>query len=277
MAGAGSAARAAAKAAGGQTGVGKLIGKLGGVGGLLSIGSSVAGLLGGIGQKKKAKRAMAEAEKLNPGVEGYQSIANEAQQAAREGMGAQEYNLASTNIQRGTASALGAAGKLSNPIGAISSINRNQNDAFSKLDASNYGLKRQNRQASWAAQAQLQQARQQQYADAYNAAQSLMGAGQQNVAGSLGALGQFGLMQSIYGQNNKGENNPAAAARRAAAASRRAGTGIGAGAGAVAGSSLNLTPNLNYNIPGMSNLLKNKFGGYGGPLGVGDSYYDSNQ
>lgn len=273
MAGAGSAAGAAL----GQTGAGKLISGLGGVGGLLSIGSSIAGLLGGIGQKKRARKAMAEAEKLNPGVAGYEAIANEAKQAARQGMGAQEYNLAQTGIERGTQAGLRQLGRMANPFAGISAVQRNQNDAFAQLNASNEGLKRQNRAASWQAQAQLQQARQQQYADAYNAAQALMGAGQQNVAGSLGALGQFGLMQSIYGQNNKGENNPAAAARRAAAASRRAGTGIGAGAGAVAGSSLNLTPNLNYNIPGMSNLLKNKFGGYGGPLGVGDSYYDSNQ
>ena len=195
MAGAGAAAGAAL----GKSGAGKLISGLGGIGGLLSIGSSVAGLLSGIGQKKKAKEAMAQAELLNPGVEGYQAIANEAQQAARQGMGSQEYNLASTDIQRGTSSALGAATKLGNPAAAISNIQRNELDAFSKLGASNESLKRQNRQASWAAQSQLQQARQQQYADAYNQAQALMGAGQQNQASALGGLGQFGLYQSLYG------------------------------------------------------------------------------
>jgi hypothetical protein len=195
MAGAGAAAGAAL----GKSGAGKLISGLGGIGGLISIGSSVAGLLSGIGQKKKAKEAMAQAELLNPGVEGYQAIANEAQQAARQGMGSQEYNLASTGIQRGTSSALGAASRLSNPIAAISNINRNQNDAFAQLNASNEGIKRQNRAASWQAQSQLQQARQQQYADAYNQAQALMGAGQQNQASALGGLGQFGLYQSLYG------------------------------------------------------------------------------
>jgi len=195
MAGAGSAAGAAL----GQTGAGKLISGLGGIGGLFSIGSSIAGLLGGIGQKKKAKKMLAEAEQFNPGVEGYQAIANEAQQAARQGMGSQEYNLASTGIQRGTSSALGAASRLSNPIAAISNINRNQNDAFSQLNASNEAIRRQSRAASWNAQAQLQQARQQQYADKVNQANALLGAGQQNTAGALGGLGQFGLYQSLYG------------------------------------------------------------------------------
>jgi hypothetical protein len=205
MAGAGSAAGAAL----GQTGAGKLISGLGGIGGLISIGSSIAGLLGGIGQKKRARKAMEEAEKLNPGVAGYESIANEAKQAARQGMSAQEYNLAQTGIERGTQTGLRQLGRMANPFAGISAVQRNQNDAFAQLNASNEGIKRQNRAASWQAQSQLQQARQQQYADAYNQAQALMGAGQQNTAGALGSLGQFGLMQSLYGQGNKGGNrNP---------------------------------------------------------------------
>jgi hypothetical protein len=192
-----------------QTGAGKAISSLGGVGGLISIGSSLAGLFSGLGQRKKAKKALAEAEKLNPGVSGYEAIANEAKQAARQGMSAQEYNLAQTGIERGTQTGLRQLGRMANPFAGISAIQRNQNDAFAQLNASNEGIKRQNRAASWAAQSQLQQARQQQYSDAYNAAQALMGAGQQNIAGSLGSLGQFGLMQSLYGnRGNSGNGNP---------------------------------------------------------------------
>jgi hypothetical protein len=256
----------AAAGAVGKSGVGKLISGLGGIGGLLSIGSSVAGLLGGIGQKKRGKEAMAQAELLNPGVEGYQAIANEAQQAARQGMANQEYNLATTNIQRGTASALGTAAKLGNPIAAISNINRNEIDAFGQLGASNEGLKRQNRQASWAAQAQLQQARQQQYSDAYNAAQALMGAGQQNTAGSLGALGQYGMMQSIYGDRtqyaNKNRNKTAAGAAASTPAPAPSTTP-------------STTPS--YNIPGIPGFMQGKFGGYGGPIGIGGGYYNPRQ
>ena len=247
----------AAAGAVGKTGVGKLISGLGGIGGLLSIGSSVAGLLGGIGQKKRARKAMAEAEKLNPGVEGYQAIANEAQQAARQGMGSQEYNLASTGIQRGTSSALGAASRLSNPIAAISNINRNQNDAFSQLNASNEGIKRQDRAASWQAQAQVQQAREKQYADAFNQAQALMGAGQQNTAGSLGALGQYGMMQSMYGDRTqyptKVRTNRGNAAATTPATTPATTTPV-------------TTPT--YSVPGMPSFMQGKFGGY-----MGGGYY----
>ena len=50
-----------------------------------------------------------------------------------------------------------------------------------------------------------QQYAQQQYADQYNQAMSMIGAGQQNKASSLGALGQFGMIKSIYG--GQGNNN----------------------------------------------------------------------
>jgi hypothetical protein len=35
--------------------------------------------------------------------------------------------------------------------------------------------------------------------DQVNQANALMGAGQQNAAGGIGSLGQFGMMQSLYG------------------------------------------------------------------------------
>jgi len=191
-----------------QTGAGKAISSLGGVGGLISIGSSLAGLFSGLGQRKKAKAALAEAEKLNPGVSGYEDIANEAKQAAREGMSAQEYNRATTNIDRSAQGTLRQLGRMSNPFAGIASAQRNKDDALSQLTASSEGIKRQNRAASWAAQSQLQQARQQQYADAYNQAQALMGAGQQNIAGALGSLGQFGMYQSLYGNRPRTSAEP---------------------------------------------------------------------
>ena len=200
---------AAAKAAGVQTGAGKAISKLGGLGGLISIGSSLAGIFSGMGQKRKGRKALAEAEKLNPGVTAYENIANEAKQAAREGMSAQEYNRATTNIERSAQGNLRQLGRMANPFAGISAAQRNKDDALLGLSASSEGIKRQNRQASWAAQSQLAQARQQQYSDAYNAAQAMLGAGQQNTAGSLGALGQFGMMQSIYGNNRGPRINPA--------------------------------------------------------------------
>jgi hypothetical protein len=207
MAGAGAAARAAAKAAGGQTGVGKLISGLGGVGGLVSIGSSLAGLLGGIGQKRKAKKMLAEA--IDPGLKAYEENAAKAEQLARQGLPAQEYNLASTNIQRGTQAGLRQLSRMSNPFAGISGLARSQSDAFSKLDASNAAARRQNIVGAMQAKRDLNNMQLQRYNDEINQANALLGAGQQNVAGALGSLGQFGLMQSLYGGGNKGGNrNP---------------------------------------------------------------------
>jgi hypothetical protein len=103
---------------------------------------------------------------------------------------------------------------MSNPFAGISSLARNQIDAFAGLDASNAAARRQNMLQAWAARRDMggqklaqQQYAQQQYADQYNQAMSMLGAGQQNTAGSLGALGQFGMYKSIYG-NNRGGGNP---------------------------------------------------------------------
>jgi len=196
---------------------------------------------------------MAQAEKLNPGVAGYESIANEAIQAARKGMSAQEYNRATTNIERSAQGTLGQLGRMPNPLAGILSAQRNKDDALLNLTASNEGIKRQNRAASFAAQAQLQQARQQQYSDAYNAAQALMGAGQQNTAGSFGALGQYGMMQSIYGDRTQYQNKNRTAAAIPSAVNQAANTPA-------------TTPS--YSVPGLPSFMQGKFGGY-----MGGGYY----
>lgn len=197
MAGAGAATRVAARAAGGKTGVGKLISGLGGVGGLLSIGSSVAGILGGIGQKRRAKKMLDNA--IDPGLKAYEENAAKAEQLARQGMPAQEYNLASTNIQRGTQAGLRQLGRMSNPFAGIAGLKRSEDDAFSRLDASNAAARRQNIIGAMQAKRDLNNMQLQRYNDEINQANALLGAGQQNIAGGLGSLGQFGMMQSLYG------------------------------------------------------------------------------
>ena len=59
-------------------------------------------------------------------------------------MPSQEYNLAGTNIQRGTQAGLRQLGRMSNPFAAISGLQRGQTDAFSRLDAQNASVRRQN-------------------------------------------------------------------------------------------------------------------------------------
>ena len=103
---------------------------------------------------------------------------------------------------------------MSNPFAGISGLARSQSDSFANLDASNAAARRQNMMGAMGARRELagqklaqQQYAQQQYADQYNEAMSMLGAGQQNLAGSLGSLGQFGMYKSIYG-NKGGGGNP---------------------------------------------------------------------
>jgi len=198
-------------------GASKALGAIGGIGTALSIGSSLLGLIGANKQKKEGKRMLAGLK--DPGhviPPEYEKNLGEAENMARIGLPSEQYNLATTNIQRGTQLGLRQLGKMSNPFAGISSLARNQIDAFAGLDASNAAARRQNMLQAFAARRDMggqklaqQQYAQQGYADQYNQAMSMIGAGQQNKASSLGALGQFGLYSSIYGQKpNTIQNQP---------------------------------------------------------------------
>jgi hypothetical protein len=198
---------AAAGAVGKSGGFSKLLGGLGGIGGAISIGSSLLGLLGGIGQKKRAKKMLAGLK--DPGYvipEEFKKNVGEAENMARVGLPSEQYNLATTNIQRGTQAGLRQLGRMSNPFAGIASLQRGQNDALAGLDASNAAARRQNMLGAMGARSAMagqklnqQQYAQQRYMDQVNQANALMGAGQQNAAGGIGSLGQFGMMQSLYG------------------------------------------------------------------------------
>jgi len=193
-------------------GVGKGL-KGGGLGTALSIGSSLLGLIGAGKQKRQGRKMLAGLQ--DPGYQipdEFKKNVGEAENMARVGLPSEQYNLATTNIQRGTQAGLRQLGRMSNPFAGISSIQRNQNDALAGLDAQNAAARRQNMMGAMNARNAMagqklaqQQYAQQQYADQYNEAMSMIGAGQQNKAGALGALGQFGMMKSIYG--GQGNNN----------------------------------------------------------------------
>jgi hypothetical protein len=193
-----------------QTGAGKLLSGLGGIGGAISIGSSLLGLLGGIGQQSKGRKMLAGLN--DPGYQIPKEVSKnllDYEQLARTGLPQEQYNLASTNIQRGTQLGLRRLNRMSNPFAGISSIQRNENDAFSQLDVADAAARRQNILGAMGARRELaaqklakQQYNQRRYEESVNEANALMGAGQQNFAGGLGALGQFGMMQSLYGNRN---------------------------------------------------------------------------
>lgn len=248
---------------------------IGGVGGLISGASSLLGILGGIGQKAKGKRMLRGLK--DPGYvipEEFQKNLGQAENMARTGLPSQEYNLASTNIQRGTQAGLRQLGRMSNPFAGIAGLARGQSDAFARLDASNAAARRQNMLQAMGARRELagqklnqQQYAQQRYMDQVNQANALMGAGQQNTAGGLGSLGQFGMMQSLYG-NRPNKIDPTKAITSA---------------NKVAGSStFNPSDPLGLGqftnpYQGMGGVVGRKFAGYGGPLGIGGGYYNPNQ
>jgi hypothetical protein len=169
-----------------------------------------------LGQKSEAKERLKELK--DPGYvipEEFKTNLFEAEQAARKGLPSQEYNLASTNIQRGTQAGLRQLSRMSNPFAGIAGLARSQSDAFSRLDASNAAARRQNMLQAMGARREMagqrlsqQQYNQRRYEEAVNEANALMGAGQQNFAGALGSLGQFGMYQSLYGNKQLPKTSP---------------------------------------------------------------------
>ena len=168
----------------------------------VAAGAAGVGLIGNLfsggAQKRKGRKALAEAQKLDPGYqipkEFEQNLA-QSENMARVGMPSQEYNLASTNIQRGTQAGLRQLGRMSNPFAGISGLQRGQTDAFSRLDAQNANVRRQNILQAMGARKDLagqklnaQQYQQQKYFDAVNQANAMIGAGKQTQSGAFNSL-----------------------------------------------------------------------------------------
>ena len=249
---------------------------VGGVGGLISGASSLLGILGGIGQKAKARKMLAGLK--DPGYvipEEFQKNLGIAENMARTGLPSQEYNLASTNIQRGTQAGLRQLGRMSNPFAGIAGLARGQSDSFAQLDASNAAARRQNLLGAMGARRELagqklnqQQYNQRRYEEAVNEANAMMGAGQQNTAGGLGSLGQFGMMQSLYG-NRPNKVDPTKTITTPTATSPGTAT-------FNPSDPLGLGQFLNP-YQGVGGVAGRKFAGYGGPLGIGGGYYNPRQ
>jgi len=121
------------------------------LGTLATIGVALAGAgaagkaISGASQTAKGKKALKNA--IDPGYkipEEFQKNILQAENMARVGLPSQEYNLASTNIERGTQAGLRQLGRMSNPFAGIAGLARSQSDAFARLDASNAAARRQN-------------------------------------------------------------------------------------------------------------------------------------
>lgn len=186
------------------------------VGTLAAIGAGIAGAsaaakgISGASQVKRGKRALKRA--VDPGYqipEEFKRNLGQAEQLARVGLPSEQYNLASTNIQRGTQAGLRQLSRMSNPFAGISGLARSQSDALAQLDASNAAARRQNILGAMGARRELagqklaqQQYGQQRYFDQVNQANALIGAGRQNLSGALGSIGNIGL--SMIGAGGSG-------------------------------------------------------------------------
>jgi len=198
--------------------LGSLLGTLGGGAAMANpVGMGIAagaGLLkAGLGflQQAKGKKMLKNAK--DPGYvipEGFSRNLGQAEQMSRTGLPSQEYNLASTNIQRGTQAGLRQLSRMSNPFAGIAGLARSQSDSFSKLDASNSAAKRQNILQAMGARREMagQQLAQQQYSqnryfDKVNEANARIGAGTQNMFGGLSDIGTAGIYSANQSQQAK--------------------------------------------------------------------------
>jgi hypothetical protein len=194
--------------------LGSLLGTLGAAGATANpVGMGIAagaGLLkAGLGFLQQAKGKKMLKKTVDPGYvipKGYEQNLGQAEQMAKSGLSPQEYNLASTNIQRGSQAGLRQLGRMSNPFAGIAGLARSQSDSFSKLDASNASAKRQNILQAMGARREMagQQLAQQQYSqnryfDKVNEAQARIGAGTQNMFGGISDIGSAGIMASLGG------------------------------------------------------------------------------
>lgn len=189
-----------------------LVSGLGGVGGLIGMGSSILGSLFGAGQRRRARKMLSSLKDPGYKIPGeYETNLAQSEQMAKQGLPSEQYNLAQTNIQRGTQAGLRQLGRMANPFAGISGLARNQSDALASLDAANAAARRQNILGAMGVRSQLaqqklaqQQYSQQRYMDKVNEANALLGAGTQNLFGGLSGLGNMGMMLSGNGQQKSG-------------------------------------------------------------------------
>jgi hypothetical protein len=164
-------------------------------GGLNLIGGLIKGAQGKK-QRKEGRKLLGEA-----GDPDY-TIPGEITQAASEGLPSEQYNNAMKNIQRQQATAISSSQDRRGAGGLIGRIQRSTNDATLGLDSADATARRQNQRtlATYKDKAWDWNTRQR-FERKYNYAQSLIGAGNQNISNGIdqgvsgvgmGALGLFG-------------------------------------------------------------------------------------
>jgi len=196
-------------------------GGIGNLGGWLGLASGVVGLVSGLFRGRQARRM--ERQNPYPTATVDPLIAENqarAQQMAQVGLPQAQYNLALQNIQRNQAGALRAAQQSSRgPVNVASIVDRT-NQATLQLDAADAAARMQNQrlamQQNSALAAENQRAwnwnEAQRYQELAGRIAQLRTAGQQDLWGGIGMLGQLaasGTFNNLLGGggNNSGGNS----------------------------------------------------------------------
>jgi phosphate starvation-inducible protein PhoH len=180
----------------------------------ITAGVGVLGnLFTGGSQKKRGRKMLREAQKLDPGYQiptEFNTNLGQAEQMSKVGMPSEQYNLAGTNIQRNSQAGLRQLGRMSNPFAGIAGLQRGQNDAFAQLDAQNAAVRRQNILQAMGVRKDLagqklaaQQYQQQKYFDAVNQANAMIGAGMKNQNSAFSGLTQLGTAMASNKDSGK--------------------------------------------------------------------------
>lgn len=181
-------------------------GPMAGLGALAKLGT---GLWQGIQANKIDRNNIRPIEEVQK--EYYENVAD-AEQLARMGMPAEQYNLAKQGIQRNQSTALNTLSRSSNPSSGLNALLRASNDATLNLDANNAAQRVANRrylagqklQLAGQKKAAFDWNRKSDYLAKYAKAEALRGSGIQNLMSGFGDVQQIGAMGG--GGSNGGES-----------------------------------------------------------------------
>lgn len=187
----------------------------GNLGGWIGLASSAIGLVSGLFRGRQARRM--EKENPYPTAEVDPLLAENraiAQQMAQGGLPRAQYNLALQNNQRNLAGALRAA-QTSGRVNVASILNQ-ANQATLQLDAADAAARMQNQRLAMQQNSALAAENQrvwswneaQRYQELAGRIAQLRTAGQQDLWGGIGMLGQLaasGVFNGMFGGNNSGQ------------------------------------------------------------------------
>lgn len=184
--------------------------------GIANIAGGLVGGITGLLQKRKAKKLLKEAGE-QPLYQIPQEILRNQKMAelgAQEGMPSQQYNNAMKNIQRSQTNALAGAMDRRSALMALPGIQQQSNNAYGNLASQDAQIRRQNQQTLYSIGNTTAQYRDKQWNTnqlqpwqrKYNYAQSLLGAGNQNLMSGIDkVVGGAGSLIGAGGSSGGGK------------------------------------------------------------------------